>query len=63
VLPTVATTAIGQRRRPRDRRESPRRAARLHPELGVGRDARQRLWPRPSRMTALSTDECACSEQ
>ena len=63
VVPTVATTAIGSRPAPRSSAIATRRAsARIENRSSTGM-RRIASRPRPSVSTALSIDECVCSEQ
>ena len=58
VASRLATVVLDAELKRRPRSASTRMAN--CPSTGTRRTA---SWPRPSRMTALSTDECACSEQ
>ena len=63
MVPTVATTAIGSNPAARSSAIAAASSVGPHAELRVAAIFRSDSWPSPSRMTALSIDECACSEQ
>ena len=63
VVPTVATTAIGVNPALRSSSIAAARASARIRNSASASIRRNPSCPSPSRITALSTDECACSEQ